>query len=195
MNWWNLIYLFRPPWDTGQPPQALARLVESGELPPGRAIDLGCGTGTSVVYLAQHGFEVTGVDLAPRAIAKARRKACAAGVSASLLVGDVIHLPEVAGPFDLAIDIGCFHSLPPHWRSAYVKTLMHLLPVGGHYLLWCFLREGDHRPRFGPPGLKPGEVDQWFGWDFDIRTLRPPGGRPWTSTAYLLRRSKTEDQP
>lgn len=185
MNWWDLVYIFRPPWDSGRPPQELVQLVESGDLQPGRAIDLGCGTGTSVVYMAQHGFEVTGVDIAARAIAKARRKVRAAGVAATLLASDVTRLPEIAGPFDFALDSGCFHSLRPDTRSAYVQTLLRLLAPGGHYLLWCFLREGQG-PRLGPPGLRSGEVEEHFGHDFDIRTLRSLGGRPWPSASYLM---------
>lgn len=190
MNWWNFAYLFRPPWDSGHPPEELVRLVESGELAPGRAIDLGCGTGTSVIYLAQHGFDVTGVDIAPRAIAKAKRKAQAAGVAVTLRVGDVCDLRGIEGPFDLAIDNGCFHSLPPQKRQAYVETLVRLLAPGGYYLLECFLREENQSSRFGPPGLRSGEVDEWFGHDFNIRTLRPPGAGPWTNATYLLRRLK-----
>ncbi len=50
MNFWDLMYLTRPPWDTNQPLPALVALVESGHLPPGRALDLGCGTGTNAIY-------------------------------------------------------------------------------------------------------------------------------------------------
>ena len=63
-----------PPWVGSARPE-LVELVESGRLRPGRAIDLGCGEGDNAIFLAQHGFEVTALDYAPSAIAKARRKA------------------------------------------------------------------------------------------------------------------------
>ena len=60
--WWNLVYRFgKTPWDTGITPPELRAVVESGQVPPGRALDLGCGTGTNVIYLARHGLEVVGV--------------------------------------------------------------------------------------------------------------------------------------
>jgi 2-polyprenyl-3-methyl-5-hydroxy-6-metoxy-1,4-benzoquinol methylase len=63
-----------PPW-VGQARSELVQLVESGELLPGRAIDLGCGEGDNAIFLAQHGFQVTGIDFSPAAIDKARAKA------------------------------------------------------------------------------------------------------------------------
>ena len=65
---------FRAPWDIGAR-EELRSLVESGRIKPCRAIDLGCGAGTNAIYLAQKGFEVTGVDYAEAAIEKARARA------------------------------------------------------------------------------------------------------------------------
>jgi len=159
MAFWNVMYLFRPPWDTGRPLPALVEMVESGQLAPGRAIDLGCGTGTNVLYLARHGFEVTGVDIARLAIVRARAKARRAGVSARFLVADVTRLPEDLGPFDLALDVGCFHSLSSAQREAYVRTLRRIVRPGGTYLLWVFLREPEQpAPRVGPRGVTEDEV-------------------------------------
>ena len=58
------------PW-VGDPRPELVKLVTDGDLRPGRAIDLGCGVGDNVL-LARHGFTVTGVDIAPAAIQRAR---------------------------------------------------------------------------------------------------------------------------
>src|SRR5579885_2975421 len=70
----------RPPWDTGISPPELVEAIEGPQaLPPGRALDLGCGTGTNALYLARHGWQVTGIDFAAPAIEQARRKAQAAG--------------------------------------------------------------------------------------------------------------------
>src|SRR5207237_6980241 len=105
----------RPPWDTGITPPEVERFVASH--PPGRAIDLGCGTGTNAVYLARHGWSAVGVDFAGRAIAKARRRARDAGVSCTFFVGDVAAL-EVPGAVDLALAIGCLHSVAAAGRGA-----------------------------------------------------------------------------
>lgn len=69
---------FRMPWEVG-PRQEVVGLVENGRIAPCRAIDLGCGTGANAVFLAQQGFEVTGVDCAASAIENARRRADSAG--------------------------------------------------------------------------------------------------------------------
>ncbi len=77
-----------PPW-AGQARSELVSLVESGVLRPGRAIDLGCGAGDNAIFLAQHGFEVTALDFAPAAIAKAKAKARHAGLDIDFVVDDL----------------------------------------------------------------------------------------------------------
>lgn len=133
----NLWYYRKPPWDTGISPPELLAYIDSH--PPGRALDLGCGTGTNVVTLARNGWQVTGVDFAPRAIKLAQRKVKQAGVSAELLVADVTRL-ELPGTFDLILDMGCFHSLSTAGRSHYRERLERLLAPGGVYLLYVFFR-------------------------------------------------------
>ena len=78
---YDLLYRVGAPWD-GPPRVELVRLVEGGaltpaRLPPGRALDLGCGTGANLRYLASHGFEVTGVDFSTVALKVAHQRAAA----------------------------------------------------------------------------------------------------------------------
>ena len=86
-RWYGLLYrtaylLHINVWDRTLPPPGLVELIEGpSRLPPRRALDLGCGTGTETIYLARHGWDATGVDLVPRALAIARRRAARAGVS------------------------------------------------------------------------------------------------------------------
>ena len=63
------------PWDTGTPDPMLVELIEARAITLGRALDVGCGSGTNAIYLAEHGFEVVGVDISPVAIENARAKA------------------------------------------------------------------------------------------------------------------------
>lgn len=142
------MYLRRPPWDSGITPPELYDFIASH--PPGRAIDLGCGTGTNVITLAQKGWRVTGVDFVPKAIRSARRKVERAGVTADLHVGDVTHLDGISGPFDLALDIGCFHSVDD--QAAYLDELERLLAPGGHWLMYGFFRP-DMKP-IGPTSVE-----------------------------------------
>ncbi len=137
-----LQYLGNPPWDTGISPPELMDFIHNHS--PGRALDLGCGTGTNVITLAKHGWQVTGVDFVGRAIQDARQKARKVGVNANLLVDDVTRLDKVSGKFDLVLDIGCFHSLDVEGRSRYVKNLERLLAKDGTFLIYAFCEEpGD----------------------------------------------------
>jgi SAM-dependent methyltransferase len=168
--------------------------VESGKLEPCRAIDLGCGIGENVIYLARQGFDATGADISPRAIAKARRKAQAAGVSPTFLVGDVTNLTEVEGPFDLVVDNGCLHSLFPAARDRYVSTLLSLTRPGSRLFLRCFIR--DPRRRFSLQNnslvMKPGEVERRFGGEFDMEELEPLPPGLAIDAVYLMRRQGVE---
>ena len=127
-----------PPWDTNITPPELMEFITSH--PAGRALDLGCGTGTNVITLARQGWQVTGVDFAWRAIRIAQRKARQAGVNADLQVNDVTRLAGIAGPFDLVLDIGCFHNLPDAGRPAYLLQLKRLLNPTGTYLLYVHFK-------------------------------------------------------
>ena len=148
----NLWYFFRPPWDSGISPPELLDFISHH--PAGRAIDLGCGTGTNVITLVQHGWQVTGIDFAPRAIRLAKRKMKQTGIQADVSVGDVTRLQGIQGPFDLALDLGCFHGLPN--RPAYLAELRRVLAPGGHWLMYGILKtaSGDSRP-----GLTAADID------------------------------------
>lgn len=132
-------WLGRTPWDTGVSPPELLAFIDAN--PPGRALDLGCGTGTNVVTLAQHGWVVTGVDFSARAIGAARTRARAAGLTADLRRGDVSDLEDIDGPFDLILDIGCFHRLDLAAQARYAGNLDRLLGRRGVYLLYAFVSE------------------------------------------------------
>ena len=189
MNRWDLMYLTRPPWDSDRPLPALVALVEAGRLTPGQALDLGCGTGTNAIYLAQRGFTVAGVDIASRAIAQARHKAQEAGVAVDFRVGDVTDLPADLGPRDLALDVGCFHSLPAAGKPAYVRSLRRVLRPGGMFLLWAFLRDPQRpRPLFGPKGVTEEEVHTLFAPFFRIVEVQREDG--WRPTALYIMEAK-----
>lgn len=139
-------YLGRPPWDSGISPPELSEFIDNH--PPGRAIDMGCGTGTNAVTLARAGWQVTGVDFVPRAIGLARRKARAAGLNVHWMIGDVTRLQGINGPFDLALDLGCFHGIRD--KAAYLTQLERVLAPGGSWLMYGFFKSSQQQPG---PGL------------------------------------------
>ena len=170
-----------PPWDTNITPPELVELIEKQKMPAGRALDLGCGTGTNVIYLAQHGWQATGVDFVGKAIATAERKAQAAGVNAQFYQGDVSKLEFLDPPFDLALDIGCFHSLTADRRPAYISGLARLLRPGGLFLCYAFKPEA----RMG--GIAVDEMLKLFGGEFKSVKIEHGEGMP--SAWYTLRRT------
>jgi SAM-dependent methyltransferase len=150
----NTWYLRRPPWDTGVSPPELLEFIQNHE--PGRAIDLGCGTGTNVITLAQAGWRVTGVDFAPRAIKLAREKARKAGVQAEFRVSDATRLQGISGPFDFALDLGCFHGIPDNRRTDYLEQLDRILTPAGFWLMYGFLKQD---PDQTGTGLAETDID------------------------------------
>jgi SAM-dependent methyltransferase len=104
-----------PSLPIGRQAFALLDREESGrELPYGRALDLGCGTGYWSVHLAQRGWEVTGVDIVPMAVRTARDRARRAGVEAQFVKGSVTALAAagIGSGFRLILDFGVVHGLP-----------------------------------------------------------------------------------
>jgi ubiquinone/menaquinone biosynthesis C-methylase UbiE len=148
-------YFSQPPWDTGISPPELIEFIQQHQ--PGRAIDIGCGTGTNVITLAQAGWQVTGVDFAPRAIQLARQKIKQAGVSAALLVNDATKLSGISGPFDFALDIGCFHAITQEGQSKYLDQLSRILASNGFWLMYGFLKPGT---ALSGPGLAEADLSR-----------------------------------
>ena len=135
------------PWDTGvSPPELLAYLKTR---PPGRALDMGCGTGTNAITLARHGWEVYAIDFSAPAIRTARRKARRAGVSAHFYRRSVADTGDLPAPFDLILDIGCYHGLHPAIQAQYAANLKRLLAPGGTLLMYAHLRQAGASPDYG----------------------------------------------
>jgi SAM-dependent methyltransferase len=90
------------------------------EPPYGPALDLGCGTGIWAEKLAARGWQVTGVELVPKALRAARRRLDASGAEARLLQGDLTALREagVGSGFRFVLDLGAIHGLTDAQRRA-----------------------------------------------------------------------------
>ena len=183
---------FRAPWDIG-PRQELVELVESGRLKPGRAIDLGSGTASNCIFLAQHGFDVTGVDFAQAAVDLGNKRAADANVSVNFIRDDLTNLQNVRGTFDVLVDYGTLDDLKPPQRDRYVQNILPLTHAGTRYLLYCFEWEPRwyERPYFSGMAMLPGEVEQRFAPHFDIERYAAESGlkglpRGWA--VYLMTR-------
>jgi SAM-dependent methyltransferase len=187
----DLQYLLgRTPWDSGVTPPEVMEFVQG--FPPGRALDLGCGTGTNSITLACHGWEVVGVDFSGVAIRRARRKARRAGFDCRFHRADVTDLSFLTASFDLALDIGCLHSLPPEKQEQYAAGLARLVRPGGLYMLYAFLPWPD---RHDSQGVTPEEIHRLFGSAFIVE--RQEGGDdptgPRSAWTWMRRAGSTSD--
>jgi SAM-dependent methyltransferase len=149
----------------------LVELVRSGTLPLGRALDLGCGTGINAVWLAQHGYEVTGVDVAPLAIEQARARQ-PAGVACRFATHDVLAAMPDGGPFQLVFDRGCFHVFDDAKERAKVAAqVAAVLAPDGVWVSLIGSTEGPPR-EVGPPRRSLREVADAIEPHLEIVSVR-----------------------
>jgi SAM-dependent methyltransferase len=126
-------------WDSGETPPEVQAAFQAGDLPPGAALDLGCGTGTNTIFMAKQGRQALGIDFVPEAIQQARLKAQQAGVTerARFQVADVTRLNEMdLPPSGFALDMGCFHGLSPDGQRRYAEGLAKTMLPGGRFMLY-----------------------------------------------------------
>ncbi len=162
------------PWDTGVPSTELGLRLAAGEIPPGgSAVDLGCGTGTNVLYLAQWGFDVVGLDYSPRAMQLAQEKANLnkLGRAVRFALGDATTLRNVGEPFDFAFDRGCYHSAREESLHGYLNTVEAFTKPGSVFL--CLTgNTNEKRKSEGPPQLTERQIRTELGSVFEIVNLR-----------------------
>lgn len=125
------------PWFYAELDPDLERALAAHRLDSGRALDLGTGPATQALALAKRGFVVTASDLSAHAIEQGRARATEHGLQIDFVQDDILST-QLAGPFDLVFDRGCFHVFAPEQRPRYVETLAALVAPGGLLFLKCF---------------------------------------------------------
>ena len=153
-------------WNLGCAAPPFISLLASANAPqPGKLAVLGCGKGHDALMFAESGFEVTGFDFAPSAIAEATATAQARGISARFVQQDIFALDrEFAGSFDYVLEHTCFCAINPKLRSQYVEVVKSLLRPNGKLIALFY----THNRPGGPPfGIKPQEVLDYFPPDFE----------------------------
>jgi cyclopropane fatty-acyl-phospholipid synthase-like methyltransferase len=189
---WDSVYEGSPPWDIGRPQPAFVKLAEVGKL-QGRVLDVGCGTGEHTLLAAQHGADAMGIDIAARAVKRARRKAAERGINAEFEVADALRLDQLSQRFDAIIDSGVFHVFGDDERPTYVKSLRSVLRPGGTCYLMCF---SDREPGdWGPRRVSEAELRSAFadGWtmesiepaEFEV-AIEPDRAQAWLATIHRL---------
>ncbi len=188
LTYWLSYRLGMAHWDSDKIPPELEQAFQDGIVPKGLVIDLGCGTGTSAIYMATLGRQAIGIDFVPQAIARARVKARRAGVSdrTRFLVADVTRLNEMKLPqCSFALDMGCFHGLSPEGQRRYAQGLAEVLIPDGRFMLYVL----DPRKEAGMSfGLTPDQVQAAFEPWFDRERTQPGAFWAQKSTWFWMKR-------
>jgi SAM-dependent methyltransferase len=183
-----------PPWDTGRPSAELRRRLADFPIKPCRAIELGSGTGTNAIWLAQQGFDVTGIDISPLAIERARRRAANAGVAARFLAADVTSLPQLGPPFPFFFDRGCYHAVRRGDAAGYLHELERITAAGAVGIVLTGNAKEERKP--GPPVVSEETIRAELGRVFEILSLEEfrfdqdePDGHRHLGWSCLLRKT------
>ncbi|MCG8915891.1 class I SAM-dependent methyltransferase [Actinokineospora sp. PR83] len=161
------VVLERMPWDIGAPQPVLVELEAAGRV-SGDVLDIGAGLGDNAIFLAKQGHRVTGLDVAPTAVEKARARAAEQGVAVTFAVGNATRLDGHDGAFDTVTSSLVFHCFGPTQRREYADAVARALRPGGRLLQWC--SRGDAA---GPEPITEETIRTAFsGPEWTINSLR-----------------------
>jgi SAM-dependent methyltransferase len=156
------------------PDTRLVELVEgAAPLRPGRALDLGCGTGRNTLYLTRHGWHAVGIDMLGRAIDKARSRAVGAAASARFIPGDVTRLSDlgIGDGYNLIVDSGCYYGLSGQQREAYAAGVTQVAAKEALLLMAGFTKIPGVGGGIGADDLRR----RFDGWQIDVDVKVPVG--------------------
>jgi SAM-dependent methyltransferase len=188
-SFFNEAYRGSPPWDIGRPQAEFVGVAREGGI-RGSVLDVGCGTGENAIFFAGLAPEVWGLDLAPLAIQKARKKALERKARVKFEVGDALHLERLKRRFDTVTDCGLFHTFSDRERKLFAGSLRAALSETGTYFMLCF---SDREPADwgGPRRVSKAEILENFGRGWKVNYVREArfstsfddeGGHAWLSS-------------
>jgi SAM-dependent methyltransferase len=128
------------PWHEAAPPALLVKALDQRNT-PGRALDIGCGSGTYSIYLAERGYQVTAIDFMPPAITMLQTRIAGSDLAIEAIQADVGKW-SADHPFDIVLDVGCLHTPGTIELGAYKAQLLNWLIPGGDFILVHFGRRG-----------------------------------------------------
>jgi SAM-dependent methyltransferase len=175
-QFWEDLYLGKDQLWSGAPNGAL--VTEVADLPPGQALDLGCGEGGDALWLAGRGWLVTAVDISR--VALERAAAAAGDAKVSWTHADLTTYTPPAGAFDLVVSM---YGAIPHTAERAVHGMLAAVAPGGtllvvgHDLTHLHGHESPFDPKdFHTPGEIAGLLDDT--WTVLVDETRPRVSAP-----------------
>jgi SAM-dependent methyltransferase len=167
INWDQLYQDKFTPWDVKRPDSHLAQIVSTVPIKPCKALELGCGTGTNAIWLAQQGFDVTAMDLSKTALDQARKKD---GADRCVFVlADFFEAPLPGTDFGFVFDLGCLHGFSdPEHRDMLAQRIAGCLRDGGY---WLNISSSTDGPALCPSRISAREITTAVEPYFEIQSL------------------------
>lgn len=148
------------PWDIGTPAPELQSAFKELDMAGRPSLEIGCGTGTNAIWMAEQGSKVVATDISASAIAAAKEKSKKAGVEVDFAVADILNAGAVGNEsVDFVFDRGVFHVMPEGKRGLFAERVAAALKNGGYWL--CLAGSKDEvreNPENGPPQLSAAEI-------------------------------------
>ncbi len=191
MNHWDEKYRANTiPWDRGETSPALSDWLTSRELAPGAILIPGCGRGHEAVILAQQGFRVTALDIAPTALQHLEKELEQAGVSAETVCQDALSW-QPAAPFDAIYEQTCLCALSPEHWAAYERQLHGWLRPEGRLFALFMQTEREGGPPFhcALPAMHALFATSRWHWPDQEPTRVPHPNGLWEWATVLTRRA------
>jgi ubiquinone/menaquinone biosynthesis C-methylase UbiE len=135
---WNKAYTsgdYKNHWHYSNPTQELATLLAAGIVRKGPALDLGCGAGVETMFLAENGFQASGIDVSDKAIELAKSSAKRRRLRIDFRTGTVLDLPYHDKEFVFLNDRGCLHNLELDEWSDYASEAARVAKPRAYFLL------------------------------------------------------------
>lgn len=163
----------RLPWDIGTPSPELEEAFRQLSLKGKPVLEIGCGTGTNAIWMAQQNCKVTATDISPTAIEQAKAKTSQAKANVDYVLADICEEPAVKdGSVDFVFDRGVYHVMSAEKRSVFAMRVANSLSSGGFWL--CLAGSKDEvreNPEVGPPQLSAVEVLEPMEKFFEIHKV------------------------
>jgi SAM-dependent methyltransferase len=195
---WDARYSERDELWSGRPNGRL--VAEVAGLPPGRALDIGCGEGADAIWLARRGWTVTAIDISDVALSRARAAADRTGVAVEWLCGDALQMALPAGSFDL-LSLQ-YPALPKAAGDVALRALLDTVRPGGLLLAVYHDLDDEHREHMKSRGFDPADyvdaanLGHLLGNDFTIDLhaveprIDPPPDNPHIADVVLRARRR-----